>query len=106
MCMLMIISAMTAVIYTNDTGVKASGEGNNEVGLDYDFMWSITQNLSNIVQTSYPGNVLSKGRMFGTDGDHDAARYINDTIMTNTLHLKNVNKITLGPIKELKYREV
>ncbi len=104
MCVLMIVSAMTTILYTKDFEVEASGRGGNyEIGLDYNFMWSITQNLSNIVHTSYPGNVLSKGRMFGTDGDRDAARYINDNIMTNILHLKNVNKITLGPIKELVF---
>jgi len=84
--MLMIISAMTAVIYTNDTGVKASGEGNNEVGLDYDFMWNVTENLSNIINTSYHGNVIRMGRAFGTNGEHDAATFINYTMNTGVGH--------------------
>jgi hypothetical protein len=38
--------------------------------------------------------------MFGTDGDNDAAFYINDSIMTNILHLENVKLLPLGPIKD------
>ena len=105
MCVLMIISAMTTILYSNNVKVEASGGGSSGgTGLDYNFMWNVTQNLSNIVYTSYPGNVIRKGRMFGTDGDRDAADYIYDKIMTEKLNLENVNKITLGPIKDYLHK--
>jgi hypothetical protein len=62
-CMLMIISAMTTILYSNNVKVEASGGGGggNGVGLDYDFMWNVTNHLSDIINTSYLGNVIRKG---------------------------------------------
>jgi hypothetical protein len=102
MCMLLIISAMTTILYTNNTTVKASGGDSNGVGLDYNFMWNVTKNLSNMIYTSYPGNVIRKGRMFGTPGEQEAAYYFYHDIMTQSLNLENVRELQLGPIEDNK----
>ncbi len=104
MCMLMIISAVTTILYTKDIEVEASGgSGNNETGLDYNFMWNVTNYLSDIINTSYHGNVIRKGRSFGTVGEFDVARYINNTVMAEKLHLENVTQLQLGPIENETY---
>jgi len=101
MSMLIIISAMTTILYIKNTTVKASGGGNHEgIPLDYDFMWNVTQNLSNVIYKAYSGNVIRKGRLFGTAGEDYTANYLYTDIMTNILHLENVKKIQLAPIKD------
>ena len=84
--MLMTISAITTILYSTNIKVIASEEGSNRVGLDYDFMWNVTENLSNIINTSYHGNVIRMGRAFGTNGEHDAATFINYTMNTGVGH--------------------
>ncbi len=101
-CMLMTISTMITILYTNNIKVEASngGEGgNNRIGLDYNFMWNITNNLSKVVYNAYSGNDIRKGRSFGTKGEQYTADYFYNEIMTSKLQLKNVQELPIGPIK-------
>ena len=68
------------------------------IGLDYNFMWNITKNLSHII-FDYPSDMIPKGRAFGTWGEHYAANDIIAQNMSNiglyniTLDLINANLI-------------
>jgi len=87
-CMLMTISTMTTILYTNNIKVEASdggGDDNNRIGLDYDFMWNVTNNLSKVVYNAYSGNDIRKGRSFGTKGEQYTADYFYHEIMTSKL---------------------
>jgi len=80
--LVMILSA-THIFVPNNQNVKADGGGGGSqegVGLDFDFMHEITENLSNVIYYSYPDpDDLPKGRFFGSVGEHDAANYLNNT---------------------------
>jgi len=54
----------------------------DEIELDYDFIYNITENLSNIIFTQYNESKgeLPKGRAFGTKGEREAARIIFDNL--------------------------
>ncbi|RLF57242.1 MAG: hypothetical protein DRN27_08150, partial [Thermoplasmata archaeon] len=80
---LMILTSAILVIMPKNQNVKADPEGGGEstdIEFDLELIREITEELSEIVNTSYiePGEI-AKGRAFGTDGEHDAARYLNDT---------------------------
>ncbi|UCF13479.1 MAG: M28 family peptidase [Thermoplasmatales archaeon] len=93
----LLIFLSSIMIIPDDLKVEASGEGGDGgIGLDLDFMWSVTENLSNIVHEYEPGDI-PKGRFFGSWGaEFKAANYINYTM--NNLGLDDVRKIKLGPI--------
>ena len=69
-------------------------------GLDYGFMWNITENLSNVVH-NYSKN-FSKGRQFGSWGcENWTANFINESMDEIGLESK---KIQLGPLKDFPKR--
>jgi len=81
--LVMILSA-THIFVPNDQNVKADGGGGGGqkgVGLDNDFLYDVTYNLSRTVYDSYNPEEgdLPKGRFFGSVGEHDAANYLNNT---------------------------
>ena len=93
------------VIVPEDLEVEAGSGGTGEedgIGLDYDFMWNVTENLSRVVHDVYPQgeDVIRKGRAFGTDGDRWTANYTRDIL--EDLDLENVDKIPIGPIQSKK----
>ena len=64
------------VIAPSDLQVGASGGGgDNGFGLDYDYIRSKTENLSQII-FDVKDHGLDKGRAFGTEGERAAAGYI------------------------------
>ena len=66
----------------DEINVRANPETPGDTKLDTRFIFNVTQNLSNIIYTSYSNNELRKGRYFGSKGEHDAADYIY-TVMNN-----------------------
>lgn len=80
---LLMISSATLIIIPNNLNVKADpGEGEGDgIGLDFQLIHEITENLSQIVNTSYDveNGDLPKGRFFGSSGEQDAAYYLNFT---------------------------
>ena len=95
-CLLLISTAI--VIFPDDLDVEATFEeggqkgGKEEgIGLDYDYIWNITEDLSDIVKSTsiYPPGTLAKGRAFGTNGERWAADYIMEDEMID-LGLYNV----------------
>ena len=66
-CMLLITTTFI-INYNEDSNVKADpgggGEGSDGIGLDFEYMWDITENLSNVVH-QYPSGMIPKGRAFG-----------------------------------------
>ena len=91
-CMLMIASSM--MIPNNIEPVKASGGGggDEDIGLDFGYIYNRTKDLSDIVIT-YP-----KGRAFGTPGEENARDSLE--IWMNNIGLYNV---TLDKIEDTTY---
>jgi len=76
-CIMLVMSTIVVII-PNGLKVKAEGGGsgdNREVGLDFQYIWNITDNLSKVI-FSYPSNMIPKGRAFGTWGERWAADHI------------------------------
>ena len=100
----MILSA-TQIFVPNNQNVKADaggGGGQEGIGLDNDFLYDVTYNLSRIIYDSYlePGD-LPKGRFFGSVGEHDAAYYLNDTfnnVLGITAELDRIDENFTPPI--------
>lgn len=87
------------MIVNDDVNIKAEsvpgggGENNSGIGLDLDYIWNVTDNLSKIIY-EYPPGLIPRGRFFGSWGGNYAAKYINDTI--TALGLENVENLTIG----------
>lgn len=79
-CMLLLTA--TLVIISVDLKVEAtSGEKDNRIiNLDYQYIYNISENLSNIIFNAYEPGDLEKGREFGSKGEHYAASYIADNM--------------------------
>jgi len=52
----------------------------NDNSLDLDYIYSLTENLSNIIFTEYEPGEIAKGRAFGTKGEHRAAEMIHENM--------------------------
>ena len=108
--MLMITSSIIVVSQHNESvkatgGQTQQGEQGNSIGLDLNYFWNATDNISRAVHRAYHGQELRKGRLFGSNGTEVYARnYIFDE-MKNRSFLDGVHKIPLGPLAEhpLKY---
>jgi hypothetical protein len=66
-CMLLISSTTTMVLFSDTVKVEASGGGppsSQEIGLDYDFVWNMTDNFSKVIyRTDWSDeNNIPKGR--------------------------------------------
>jgi hypothetical protein len=95
-CMLLI--GTTIVLVPEDFNVKASGNGGEDgLGLDYDYIYNITQMLSKIIDTAYEEGEIAKGRAFGTEGEHLAANKIRDNM--SDLDLYNITPNYLEQIE-------
>jgi len=90
------------VIIHSDLEVEATiggGEGilENETGLDYDFMWSVVKNLSDVVYTAYNEGEIRKGRDFGSKGEFWTADYLwreLNNLSLNDVHYEPLTNIT------------
>ncbi len=69
--MLFVTSALIAITNVKNDTIIVSGdscpENNGEIGLNYNYMWNVTTNLSNAVH-KYPSGMIPKGRAFGSWG--------------------------------------
>ena len=74
---------------------------NNEIELDVDYIYSIVQNLSDIIFTEYNESAgeIAKGRSFGTKGEHKAAQilYENMTMLGLITTLEQINNTEKYP---------
>jgi hypothetical protein len=102
MCLLMIGSAFTAIVFHNETKVEAigGGGGGGVAGLPYDYLWNKTQLISNVIKDAYHGPDIRMGRAFGSKGDYYTAYNILRQAM-NATNLSNVHTEKLGPINRL-----
>jgi len=88
--MLMIVSTLFVVNTVNKNYLIAAGDPipeNNGMGLNYTYMWDITEKMSNIVH-EYPEDTIPKGRAFGSLGCEQYAAQIiykemNDNLSIN-----------------------
>jgi len=85
---LIVISMMLMTIFVAfpiKKPVKAnpsSGEDLIDIDLDLQFIYNVTQNLSTVIYDAYSDGELEKGRAFGTKGEHYAADYLYDVIVS------------------------
>jgi hypothetical protein len=97
----LLILTSIVVIVNNELYVEATGgEGEGDIdniGLDYNFLWNVSDNVSQAVYKAWEGDEITKGREFGSKGDIWTADLIRD-YMTHDCGLENVDQIPLGPI--------
>jgi hypothetical protein len=103
--MMLMICLSTVLIIPRDLKVEATGGGseggeNENIGLNYTYMWEVIKKFSNVVHDIdvYPpgDDVIRKGRAFGSDGDKWTAQYLNVTMLG--LGLENVTKLKLDQV--------
>jgi hypothetical protein len=92
------------VIIPNDFKVEAtSGSGNNSLGLDYDYIWNITENLSNVIYNVYEPNEIPRGRSFGSKGGYYTVNNITipemNAIGLEDVHTEKIEHIADEPNK-------
>jgi hypothetical protein len=90
MTVIVIMCISSMVIFNENFYVEAdTGSGGNTVGLDYDFIYEVIENLSYIIYDEEHAihEGIYKGRNFGTPGELHALEYLHDTIdlITNNL---------------------
>lgn len=84
-------------------GKETEGSTNDIVGgsvLDYNYIFAITKELSQVIQTAYDPSDIKKGRAFGSDGENYAAEWIIKREM-NTLGLDYVGLEQIQQIDSL-----
>lgn len=99
----LLMSLSAIVIIPNEFRVEATPIGDEDggsIGLDYDFLWNVTEKIANVVH-DYPTGMIPKGRAFGTWGDRYTADYILVSEMNN-IGLENVRKLQIGHIPNSK----
>jgi hypothetical protein len=69
----LLIYLTTIIIVPNDLVIKANPGDGGGFGINYQFIYNVTQNLSNVIYDAYDGSELHKGRAFGSKGEHFAA---------------------------------
>lgn len=89
--LVMALGIIMPSIVINDKKIKAEDILEENTTLDTDFIYSVTENLSNVVNDYHP-----RGRCFGTAGERYSAEYINTTM--TTIGLQNVNKERIGEV--------
>jgi hypothetical protein len=103
--LVMIVS--TFVIAPNDLKVEASGGGSGgDIGIDFQYIYNITENLSNVIFDAPLDHGIRKGRAFGTEGERHAAENIISLEMENlNLHdpTSNPNLPYLEQIENINY---
>lgn len=107
-CVLICLSSILILPDDFKVGASSGEGGSKDIGLDYDYMWNITKDLSYIIfnENVYPPseNILRKGRGFGTEGERWTAEHILKPNMT-AIGLEEVKKLQIGPIKKWKYKD-
>jgi len=99
---MMLSCLILAFLLPSDMVMSEGKEINNHhrvKGLDYDFMWEVTEHLANATHEAYKGNEIRKGRAFGTPGADWSAHYLNDTIFNKTLDIPS-QLISLCPLNQ------
>ncbi len=100
---LVTLGSLSTILVTNK--VNAENPPGQASGMfPYNYMWfNITKTLADVITNNeiYPKNenIVRKGRAFGSAGDHWAADFLKNR-MNDDLHLENVTKLRLGPIKK------
>jgi hypothetical protein len=61
---------------TATVSITVNENPNEQIPLDYDYIWNVTEWLSDVINTSYLPGELAKGRAFGTQGEWDSADQI------------------------------
>jgi len=98
--LLLLLSVISILIPKNHYVKADSGEGGEgSIGLDYQYIRTVSEYLSQTIVNAYNDTELQKGRAFGSKGEHYAMEYINDS-MNDDLNLWNVTIEDLEPIEQ------
>jgi len=86
---ILMLLCSTMVINNNFNVEASSGNGGKgSFDLDFQFIYNISNNLSNVIYDAYDEGELQKGRNFGSKGEHYAADYIRD-VMQHHVRLRD-----------------
>jgi hypothetical protein len=90
----MLLCMSSVVIFNKDFEVEATpGGGGGEddsIGLDYAYIWNITEELANVIY-EYPPGMIPKGRAYGSWGGNYTVNEILIDEMDNTMGLEDVH---------------
>jgi len=110
---LLIGSSFLSISSANESDFKIIDYEKNRINdssLDIGYIYSLTENLSNIIFTEYneSSGELAKGRFFGTKGEHKAAEilYENMTklgLYTTKEKIQNIKKIGRPSLSKLTH---
>jgi len=70
------------VIIPNKKNIVTAQESEQQSMPDINVIKSVTENLSNVIYNAYEEGEIQKGRAFGTKGEHYAADYLYDVIVS------------------------
>ena len=112
-CMLMICGTLTTILYSNNIKVEASGggqqNGQGAIGLDYQFLWNMSKNFSDVVYKAdwnknyngIPGHGIPRGREWATEGENYTISHILRRYMNGSGTLCNLSDYREIPIGSL-----
>ncbi|PNX53091.1 MAG: hypothetical protein BV458_06315 [Thermoplasmata archaeon M9B2D] len=114
-CMLLISSTTSMVLFSDTVKVEASGGGQQGVGcvnLDYDWVWFQVQEFANVIRkvnwSQNGGNGIPKGRAWATAGENytrDTILWPNMGITDNPCGLTGYTNLTIGYINSLRPKQ-
>jgi len=92
------------VIIPSDFEVEATpggGEGgdNGSIGLNYTYIWEITQKLCNVIYDAYEPGDIPRGRFFGSKGGNYTVYQILKPEM-NAMDLENVTELQISDLPD------
>jgi len=103
----MVSSSMPAILFSETSNVKASGEEiqNGVINLDYDYVWNLTEQFGNVIHdvnwSENGGNGIPKGRAWATAGENYTINEILEPNMNGTgtpCNLTGYTNLTIGYI--------
>lgn len=111
-CLPIINGNIVEVNFVNDDSeYKNISSMIDEGVLDLQFIYNITENLSNIIFTEYNKSAgeLARGRAFGTKGEHKAAEMLLENmsklgLYTKKEQIKNINKLLNPGLSKLTHQ--
>ena len=99
--MLLICLSSISILYTTFKVEASSGGGSeSDSYLDREYMWKIIEDLASVVNSSYKGDDIVKGRFFGSEGESDTADNLRLDLINNcSFDVSNVKEVPLKPLK-------
>ena len=98
----MLISISSITFVNNDIVVKASPGNGEDNSLNFNYLYNLTYNLSQVVNNAPLDHGMQKGREFGTTGEHFTKDNIIKPEMINIFGTGNVTIEQIENIEPIK----